>query len=148
MGFFDLFKSKKGNTINTTSKNHIKKSLHFPAVDEQGKKALTLREADIYGTGRTYSGVSAQDVVAKLNVGDTVILENSVTSDAVKVFSSQKEQFGFLPEWKDTNAPKVKYEVYSSLERGATVLAKVKSKYINKNGNIGVIIEVCRYSTR
>lgn len=148
MSFLDLFKSKKNREETNVLPDTLQRSFGFPETDESGKKALVLREADIYGVGRTYSKIAAQDVISKLNIGDPVLLKRSEASDAVKVYSSQGEQFGFLPEWKDINTPKVKYEVYSSLERGATVLAKVKNKYRNKNGSIGIVIEICRYSAR
>lgn len=122
--------------------------LDFPDVDEHGKRALTIREADIYGVGRKYNNISAQDVIAKLEIGENVVLKNSKSSYAVKVFSLNLEQIGFLPEWEDTRMPKVKQEVYEKLSDGATVLAKVKKKYKNKNGSIGIVISICRYAVR
>ena len=122
--------------------------IDFPDVDENGKGALTIREADICGVDRKYNNISAQDIISRLNIGDDVILKNSESSYAVKVFSSDMEQFGFLPEWEDTRMPKVKQEVYEKLSDGATVLAKVLKKYKNKSGTIGIIISICRYAVR
>lgn len=145
MGLFEFLKKKPSENVVVVRPVAVS---DFPAEDKNGRKALTIREADIYGVGRSFAGVSAQDIISKLNIGDPVILENSKTGYAVKVFSSEKEQFGFLPEWKDLNTPKVKEEVHNSLERGATVLARVKRKYTTNNGTVGVIIDICRYSSR
>ena len=90
----------------------------------------------------------AQDIISRLNIGDDVILKNSESSYAVKVFSSDMEQFGYLPEWEDTRTPKVKQEVYEKLSDNATVLAKVQKKYKNKSGTIGIVISICRYAVR
>lgn len=122
--------------------------LDFPDVDKSGKRALTIREADIYGVGRKYNNIFAQDIISGLDIGDDVILKKSESSYAVKVFSSDMKQFGYLPEWEDTRMPKVKQEVYEKLSDGATVLAKVRKKYKNKNGSIGIIISICRYAAR
>ena len=145
MGLFEFLKKKPSENVVVVRPVAVS---DFPTEDKNGRKALTIREADIYGVGRSFGGVSAQDVISKLNVGDSVVLENSKTGDAVKVFSVAMEQFGFLPEWKDLDTPKVKYEVHKSLEQGATVLARVKRKYTNNNGSVGVVIDICRYSAR
>ena len=145
MGLFEFLKKKPSENVVVVRPVAVS---DFPAEDKNGRKALTVREADIYGVSRSFGGVSAQDIISGLSIGDSVVLDNSKTGDAVRVLSSDMKQFGFLPEWKDANTPKVKYEVHKSLEQGATVLARVKRKYTNNNGSVGVVIDICRYSAR
>ena len=119
-----------------------KKDISFTPFDERGKKALVLRTADIEVVD------DAQDVVKDLCIGDTVILQKAANEYDVIVYSEEMHQFGLLPEWNDNDYANIRLEVRRSLNGGAKVLAKVKNLYHKKNGNIGVIIEICRYAIR
>lgn len=122
----------------------------FEDFDKNGKrilKIITMSVSNMSGD----NGLTAQEILHDIGIGEQILLEiNEKNKDlcSVKVKNVSGIQIGWLKNGQTLEDHKYRYDVFARLERGDTVLARVHSKEISKNGKMSIKIDVARYAAR
>lgn len=121
----------------------------FPETDEAGHTILKIYDVNVVGVIHEHDGINPQLIIPKMYKGDQVILEadpnNNYDQCAVKVKTLDDQQIGWLPRGES-----LQIDIFNRLIEGRTVYARVKEGYelASRPGNIGLCIEIARYSAR
>ena len=144
----------KMKSIVSQQSQHVKVDVYtdkyftFPDVDENGKRILKIWKMNVSNMPGQ-QGIIAQQKLSNMSIGEQVVLEASETTPdlcSVKIKSTDGVQIGWLKNGQTLEDHNYKYDVYSRLVSGITVLAKISDKELTKSGKFTIKIEVARYA--